>query len=79
MKVFRIIAAILLMSVCSTVASESIHFVNVWDGKQVNKRNFTIVAEGVEFAEGDNLTIEVRVINNTSGSIFTEIVNIDTK
>ena len=79
MKFFKIFVAAVLLSVCSLAGSDAVGIINLWDGETVNGNNFTVVAKGYDYAEGENLTIQVMIYNNSTGVLVQETLQVVTK
>ena len=60
MKFLKIFVAAVLLSVCS-LAGSNVEFLNIWDGKSVNKDSFTIVAHAGGYGPGETLYVTVTI------------------
>jgi len=79
MKALKIFLTVAILTIAGLAVGDSVSVMNLGSGDYVNKDNFTIVAKGEAFAEGDNLMITVTIINHTSGITVQDRVNVQTK
>ena len=79
MKFLQAFAAIMLMSVANIADSGDIGIINLWQGEEVNAKNFTIVTKAFNFEAGQNLLIEIKITNPDTGAESIRSVRVVTK